>query len=118
MGVTIKRGSLATSYASVGEQTNLSIKQVRTALEHLKSTGEITVVRHSKFQVISITNYSVYQDNTAAIKGQSKGNQSAIKGQQLKNTKNGKKEKKSAEKIPDGFSSLEEYKQHIAELRK
>lgn len=88
MGVKIDRGEVATSYSSLAEETGLTVKNVRTALEHLKSTEEVAVKRHSKFSVISILNYSLYQDIPAeyrAINGQSSGNQVAVNGQQSKN---------------------------------
>ena len=61
MGVQIGRGELATSYKSLSEQTGMSVQNVRTALNHLKLTGEITSSQHSKFSVISIVNYDLYQ---------------------------------------------------------
>lgn len=62
MGVTIHRGELATSYNTISMKTGLSIQQVRTCISHLKSTGEITTKRYSKFFVITIINYDAYQD--------------------------------------------------------
>ena len=92
MGVMIQRGEVATSYNSLAEETGLTVKNARTAIEHLKSTGELAIKRHSKFSVISIVNYDLYQSqpaNRTAINRQSSGNQSAtIK--EYKNGKNGK----------------------------
>ena len=96
MGVEIKRGELATSYVSLAEETGLSVKNVRTALEHLKSTGEVAVKRHRKFSVISIPNYTMYQDIPAvktAVKRQLTGSQAAVNRQQSKNGR--KKERKN-----------------------
>lgn len=64
-GVEIPRGSLASSYSNLAEQTGLSIQNVRTAVRHLLSTGELTVEQHAKFTVFSVKNYNCYQtDNT------------------------------------------------------
>lgn len=79
---TIFRGELATSIASLSDETGLSQKQVRTALRHLVSTGEITkraIKGHGGFTVISIARYDFYQSQTAN-KGQIKGEQRASKG--------------------------------------
>lgn len=57
----IKRGQLATSYASLMAITGLSQRQVRTALSHLVDTGEVTIKRHSKYSVITVLNYDKYQ---------------------------------------------------------
>lgn len=61
MGAEIPRGSLAISLPKLSENISLTIRQTRTALEHLKSTGEVTVKRHAKFSIISVNNYDKYQ---------------------------------------------------------
>lgn len=86
MGVEIHRGELATSLKSLAEQTGLSEKCVRTALKHLKDTGEVAVTRHRHFSVISIPRYDYYQDNGQSY-GQSSGIDRALTGQQSKNDK-------------------------------
>lgn len=60
-GVDVPMGSFVTSYTSLSEETGLSERSIRTALTHLKATGELTVKRHPKFSVISIKNYCRYQ---------------------------------------------------------
>ena len=92
MGVMIQRGEVATSYNSLAEETGLTVKNARTAIEHLKLTGELAIKRHSKFSVISIVNYDLYQARGQS-NGQSKGSQRAVKGQQSKNIR--KKEVKN-----------------------
>lgn len=87
----IKRGSLATSYQTIAGRLNLTYKQVRTAIEHLKKTKNVSVSRLGNYLVITIINYDMYQSDKAdlkALKRQSKGNQRAIKGQQLNNYNN------------------------------
>ena len=61
MGVTIRRGEVATSYPSIGKALGLSVQNVRTSINHLKSTGEVTARTYPKFQVISIEKYDMYQ---------------------------------------------------------
>lgn len=60
-GVTIPCGSFASTYQELAQEIGLSVKNVRTALEHLKKTGEVVVSRHAKFSVITVRNYSMYQ---------------------------------------------------------
>lgn len=84
LGVMINRGEVATSYASLSETLEISIRAVRTAITHLKTTGEVTVKRHPKFSVISIVNYDSYQGNRQAER-QSSDSQATVKGQQSKN---------------------------------
>lgn len=60
-GHEVKRGSFITSLAKISKNTGLSMRQTRTALEHLEMTGEVTKCSTSKFTVISVKNYDFYQ---------------------------------------------------------
>lgn len=77
LNITIRRGSLATSYAKIGDAVGITPRQSRTALEHLKETKEVSITRHSKFLEITINNYDRYQQRVTekSIKSQSKVNQ-------------------------------------------
>ena len=88
-GTKISRGQVATTIGNIGFANKLSVQEVRTSLNSLKSTGEITITRHSRFLVITIVNYNKYQDLTRkrTIKQQSRNNQSTI-NQQHTNTYN------------------------------
>lgn len=59
--ITIHRGELVRSQAQIAADTGLSIQNVRTALSHLKETGELTVNQQGRIVVISIPNYDRYQ---------------------------------------------------------
>lgn len=59
--ITVHRGQLVTSYASLAEALGLSVQNVRTAIDHLKCTGEITSTKYPKYQVISIVCFDTYQ---------------------------------------------------------
>ena len=76
-GREIRRGQLVTSLPSLSKQTMLTIQQVRTALDHLKSTGEITDKAYSKYRVITVVKYDEYQSDNRQINSQSTGNQQA-----------------------------------------
>lgn len=84
-GKEIKRGDLVTSLPSLAEQTKLSIQQVRTALDHLKSTGEITDRTYSKYRVITVVKYNDYQQDNRQNNSQSTGNQQAGNSQSTGN---------------------------------
>jgi len=60
-GKCIGRGQKLTSRAKLAEETGLSEQQIRTCLNRLKSTGEITIDSTNKETVISICNYDTYQ---------------------------------------------------------
>jgi DNA replication protein DnaD len=61
-GVSIKRGQLITSRTHLSEETGLTVQQVRTCLDKLKSTNEITIKTTNRFTVITVENYTLYQD--------------------------------------------------------
>ena len=61
-GYVIPKGSRVCSYPKLSEETGLSIQSIRTAINHLKSTGELTVSKTPKFSKISIANWGRYQD--------------------------------------------------------
>lgn len=63
MGKIIEKGSLATGLNSLSHETGLSISQIRTSLNKLKSTGEIAIKTGQKFSIISIVNWNEYQSD-------------------------------------------------------
>ncbi|MDE6731675.1 MAG: hypothetical protein K2J77_02205 [Oscillospiraceae bacterium] len=68
-GITLKAGQLITSIRKLMEATYLTEQQTRTALNHLKATGDITVQSTSKFSIITLNHYPAPQpDNTRDIK--------------------------------------------------
>ena len=110
---TIQRGEVATSRKTIGAAVGLTEDEVRTALNHLKSTGEITSRVRSKYQVITILEYDKYQDG---IPGKSPGKSPADprqvpgKSPQSKNIR--KKEGKNEKNIymsPPTVAQVEEF---------
>lgn len=91
--ITVHRGQVVTSVARLSENLKISVKSVRTALEHLKSTGEVTVKTTSKYSIITVNKYDEYQrpSNAWANNGQTMGKDGAGGGQQYKNDKECKK---------------------------
>lgn len=60
-GISYEPGQFITSLPSLAAETHLTVQQVRTALEHLKSTGEITDFRQSNCRVITVKGWNEYQ---------------------------------------------------------
>ena len=97
MGVTIHRGDVVTSYQTLSNVLGTSIRGVRTALGHLKSTGEVTSRAYSKFSVITIVSWEKYQGvatRNASPKRQASDKQATSNRQHLKNNKNKEEGKK------------------------
>jgi len=76
LGVQLKSGEFATSIPHLAAETGLSVKNVRTALSHLKMSGEVAVKWHGKFSVITVSKWTSYQ-----VKWQTGGRQVAGNGQ-------------------------------------
>jgi glutaredoxin len=60
-GTTVPRGSFISSINKLSTETNLTEREVRTAISHLKSTGEVTSKATNKFTVFTVLNYDSYQ---------------------------------------------------------
>lgn len=60
-GFTVKSGQLVTSIAGLSKEIGFSIRQTRTAVEHLSSTNEITVKTTNKYTLITLVNWTLYQ---------------------------------------------------------
>lgn len=61
-GITVKRGQLVTSNATMRQDLRLSEQQIRTCIKRLISTGEITYKSTNRYVVITICNYDKYQE--------------------------------------------------------
>ena len=66
-GITIKRGQIATSNATMRQDLRLSEQQIRTCIKRLISTGEITYKSTNRYVIITICNYNKYQDGGNSI---------------------------------------------------
>lgn len=88
-GIELKPGSIVTSRDLLARETGLSSQQIRTALNKLISTNEITSKTNSKGTVIQIVSYEKYQIATSEIT-----NEQPTSNQQVTTNKNEKKEKK------------------------
>lgn len=60
-GHEVPKGSLVIGRKKLARELNLTERQVRTSLEHLKSTNEITIKTTNQFSIISIVNWEKYQ---------------------------------------------------------
>ena len=63
-GIDVKRGQLITSVDSLSKKSGLSVRSVRTALEHLISTNEITCEPTNRYTLITVEKYDKYQLTT------------------------------------------------------
>lgn len=62
-GQVIGKGEVVSGRVALAETLGISEQSVRTALEHLKSTNEITIRTNRHFSVIKLNNWDKYQMN-------------------------------------------------------
>lgn len=62
-GVPVPRGSFVSSIGKLANETGLTEREIRTAISHLKTTGEVTSKTTNKFTVFSVVKYDLYQAN-------------------------------------------------------
>lgn len=64
-GITIERGQRVYSRSKLAAELKMSERSVRTALNHLISTGEVTNQTTPQYSIITIKNYELYQQSTS-----------------------------------------------------
>lgn len=60
-GIDIWTGEVLTWRITLSDETGLTQQQIRTCLNKLKSTNEITIKTTNKYSLIKLTNYNEYQ---------------------------------------------------------
>lgn len=108
-GYKYKRGQFITSLQSLSKETGLSVRQVRTALKHLISTGEVTSWHDSKIRIITVVSFDKFQardkqsDKQVTSKRQSSDKQATTDIRTYKNSKNIKKKEGESTFDPDDY---------------
>ena len=94
-GHTIPRGACVFGRKSWAKELNLTEQQVRTAINHLKSTNEITTKSTNKFTIITVVKWDYWQgcEDKATTKPTTKPpNEQPTTNQQLTTSKESKKD--------------------------
>lgn len=99
--ITIKRGERVISYPKLAAELGLTEQNIRTAIKHLKETGEVTVKSHSKFSVVTINNYNQYQSVNSQLTGNQQTTNSQLTDSQQATNNNERKIKKDKESKKD-----------------
>lgn len=60
-GYTIGRGECVMGYRAWAKELGLSVQQVRTAIEHLKSTHEVTLTPTRYFTIVKVEKWDFWQ---------------------------------------------------------
>lgn len=70
-GHIVERGQIVTGYPSLAKKLGLSVRNIRTAYNNLKSTGEVTVKVTGKFSIVTLCNYELYNPSRESSDRQS-----------------------------------------------
>ena len=90
-GRKVLRGQRWTSIGHLSKETGLTVKQIRSAIEKLESTGEIDTQGASDGTMVTVCKYDSYQE-IPKPKGKQNGEQMASEGQAEGQAKGNKQE--------------------------
>lgn len=65
-GIVIPRGAFVTSCTRLAQKSSLSVRQMRTALKHLKSTHDVTCETTHGYTIVTVCNFDRYQEQAKA----------------------------------------------------
>lgn len=117
-GVTVNRGQIITGRKQLSKETGISEQSIRTCMERLKSTNELTIKSTNRYSIITICNYDSYQlseDDSNQPTNQPNPNKQPATNQQLTTTKKLKKDKELKEFKEEVYSFKEKYNSEMIE---
>ena len=111
-GIIIGRGQFVASLPVLSDELYLTVNEIRTAIKHLKSTGEITVKSYPKFSIFTVVNYDLYQCESQT-ESQANHRQITGKSQAINRQSTGK-----SQPINSLLTTIEEEKEYKKEIKK
>uniref|UniRef100_A0A6M3KMZ6 Uncharacterized protein n=1 Tax=viral metagenome TaxID=1070528 RepID=A0A6M3KMZ6_9ZZZZ len=124
-GVELDIGETIKGLEKIAKETNLSLQNIRTAVKHLKSTGELTERQHGKYRILKVNNYTKYQldnkeTNTLLTRNQQESNKkvTAYKEVKKERTKELKKDIYTDKKFNNFYEQYPNKKGKLVAYRK
>ena len=74
-GIHYSRGQFITSIETLSTETGISIQSTKTALSHLKKTGELTCKKIARGLVITVVSYDKFQKERSQVTYKKEHNQ-------------------------------------------
>jgi DNA-binding transcriptional regulator LsrR (DeoR family) len=113
-GITLKPGQVICGRKQLAEDLGISERAVRTALNHLKSTSELSVKTTNKFSLITIENWRKYQcgndesdqQNDQQAVTQATSNRPHTRNKEVKN-KEGGRPRSIKQELEDTYAMME-----------
>jgi hypothetical protein len=106
-GIELLPGQVVVSFRKVCEKTGLSLQELRTAVNHLKSTHEITCHSTHRCTLVTIINWASYQSD--GVKSTQSSTQSSTSHQHTGNTPSYKNNENNAKKDTSDHTFAEFY---------
>ena len=112
-GISIARGQFWTSIPTLCSETGLSTSQIRTSLNKLKLTGELTVESQAQGRMVTVLEYDQYQADDrqvdSPVTDQSQTNDRPMTANKNLRTKEVKKEIKNSRFAPPSVNAISDY---------
>lgn len=107
-GITVPRGSFISSIGRLAEETALTDREIRTAVSHLKMTGEVTSRPTNRYTVFTVVNYNLYQSDDKQSDDQLTGNRHSNDNltTTIEEKKEEKKERKKIKRPPKSPAAM------------
>ena len=119
-GMTIEKGSVFTSIEHLSKKSGLTMQQTRTALNKLKSTGEITIKSTNKGTLVTVENWGKYQFMPEEITNESTNNPTnnqQTSNKQITNNQQQLKKEKNKKNINNVKNVGEPYRDSTGRIR-
>lgn len=116
-GFLIQRGQFISGRKELSYELGISEQCIRTSLNRLKSTNEVTIKTTNKFSIFTVINYNLYQDtestnqqaNQQLTINQPTTNQQLTTTKELKNDNNENNERSKKDFTPPSENEVIEY---------
>lgn len=115
-GVDVQAGQLLTGRLKLAQELNLSERQIRTSLNRLKSTNEVTIKTTKQYSIITLNNWDAYQQNDQQ-NDQQATNKRPTNDQQTTTNKNDKKYKNDKNEKNININNLTESERFFISLQ-
>ena len=119
-GMTIEKGSVFTSIEHLSKKSGLTMQQTRTALNKLKSTGEITIKSTNRGTLVTVENWGKYQFMPEEITNESTNNPTnnqQTSNKQITNNQQQLKKEKNKKNINNVKNVGEPYRDSTGRIR-
>jgi len=108
--IPIKAGEFIFGLHRAAEDTGLSVQSIRTCIDYLKKSKNLTIKTTNKFSVVTITNWTLYQSDedestSNPTNKQQTSNKQVTTYNNNKNNKNNKNKSKSVD-LPSDFDAF------------